>query len=135
MQRRTPRSTRTDTLFPYTTLFRSLGDVAGNVLRPLLLHRLRVVEVELAVLDAPGVGIDRRGVALRDRPGAVAAVLRCVARRIGGEGVAVGGRGETPDGAPMAVSELVLAPPRLAVVSGGHRVVATDGGRAEVHTS
>src|SRR3546814_1467482 len=63
----------------------------------------------LAVLDAPGVGIDRRGVALRDRPGAVAAVLRCVARRIGGEGVAVGGRGETPDGALMAVSELVLA--------------------------
>src|SRR3546814_14603451 len=107
MQRRTPRSTRTDTLFPYTTLFRSLGDVAGNVLRPLLLHRLRVVEVELAVLDAPGVGIDRRGVAMRDRPGAVAAVLRCVARRIGGEGVAVGGRGETPDGALMAVSELV----------------------------
>src|SRR3546814_8362378 len=24
---RTPRSTRTDTLFPYTTLFRSMGDV------------------------------------------------------------------------------------------------------------
>src|SRR3546814_15260061 len=27
MIRRPPRSTRTDTLFPYTTLFRSLGDV------------------------------------------------------------------------------------------------------------
>src|SRR3546814_16839227 len=26
MIRRTPRSTRTDTLFPYTTLFRSVGD-------------------------------------------------------------------------------------------------------------
>src|SRR3546814_15715059 len=26
MKRRTPRSTRTDTLFPYTTLFRSDGD-------------------------------------------------------------------------------------------------------------
>src|SRR3546814_13363760 len=31
MLRRPPRSTRTDTLFPYTTLFRSLGDgVVGN---------------------------------------------------------------------------------------------------------
>src|SRR3546814_18020889 len=29
MIRRPPRSTRTDTLFPYTTLFRSLGVVAG----------------------------------------------------------------------------------------------------------
>src|SRR3546814_15070018 len=81
----------------------------------------------LPVLDVPGVGVDRRGVALRDRPGAVAAVLRCVARRIGGEGVAVGGRGETPDGALMAVSELVLALDRPAVVEVGDRVVATDG--------
>src|SRR3546814_7320035 len=37
MIRRPPRSTRTDTLFPYTTLFRSaererdVGDAAGNV--------------------------------------------------------------------------------------------------------
>src|SRR3546814_19466080 len=30
MRRRPPRSTRTDTLFPYTTLFRS-PDIAGNV--------------------------------------------------------------------------------------------------------
>src|SRR3546814_18688401 len=29
MTRRPPRSTRTDTLFPYTTLFRSLDDVAN----------------------------------------------------------------------------------------------------------
>src|SRR3546814_19653298 len=28
MRRRPPKSTRTDTLFPYTTLFRSLGEVA-----------------------------------------------------------------------------------------------------------
>src|SRR3546814_16250314 len=31
MRRRPPRSTRTDTLFPYTTLFRSLGRVAVGV--------------------------------------------------------------------------------------------------------
>src|SRR3546814_12868974 len=30
MSRRPPRSTRTDTLFPYTTLFRSVGDYRGR---------------------------------------------------------------------------------------------------------
>src|SRR3546814_19973976 len=33
MIRRPPRSTRTDTLFPYTTLFRSI-DVSGKTLMP-----------------------------------------------------------------------------------------------------
>src|SRR3546814_9191741 len=32
MIRRPPRSTRTDTLFPYTTLFRSVAEVARRVL-------------------------------------------------------------------------------------------------------
>src|SRR3546814_6591730 len=31
MIRRPPRSTRTDTLFPYTTLFRSLGTMGASV--------------------------------------------------------------------------------------------------------
>src|SRR3546814_9890638 len=31
MIRRPPRSTRTDTLFPYTTLFRSLGEDVGAI--------------------------------------------------------------------------------------------------------
>src|SRR3546814_18383469 len=35
MIRRPPRSTRTDTLFPYTTLFRSIGDFAAEVYAPL----------------------------------------------------------------------------------------------------
>src|SRR3546814_26696 len=43
MIRRTPRSTRTDTLFPYTTLFRSV-DLFQDRLRDLL---LRVVELLL----------------------------------------------------------------------------------------
>src|SRR3546814_13505032 len=34
MRRRPPRSTRTDTLFPYTTLFRSLASAAGLELVP-----------------------------------------------------------------------------------------------------
>src|SRR3546814_12711913 len=33
MIRRPPRSTRTDTLFPYTTLFRSLGHEGAGVVR------------------------------------------------------------------------------------------------------
>src|SRR3546814_14781648 len=42
MIRRQPRSTRTDTLFPYTTLFRSLAGVRARtdrLLRPLLFWR------------------------------------------------------------------------------------------------
>src|SRR3546814_13559681 len=31
MTPRPPRSTRTDTLFPYTTLFRSLADIAAEI--------------------------------------------------------------------------------------------------------
>src|SRR3546814_8778178 len=41
MIRRPPRSTRTDTLFPYTTLFRSLAAGAG--------HRLRLQAGQLAL--------------------------------------------------------------------------------------
>src|SRR3546814_9631124 len=42
MIRRPPRSTRTDTLFPYTTLFRSL--VASLALMPLSNHRASEIE-------------------------------------------------------------------------------------------
>src|SRR3546814_9745140 len=56
MIRRPPRSTRTDTLFPYTTLFRSIGfsDEAGERLPPVT--ALHIV----AALDqraARGVGL------------------------------------------------------------------------------
>src|SRR3546814_6642038 len=36
MIRRPPRSTRTDTLFPYTTLFRSSGDNCGSPTRSII---------------------------------------------------------------------------------------------------
>src|SRR3546814_6254486 len=39
MIRRPPRSTRTDTLFPYTTLFRSLGPARMRRVRRSLRHR------------------------------------------------------------------------------------------------
>src|SRR3546814_5482079 len=54
MIRRPPRSTRTDTLFPYTTLFRSLGDV-----------EIRFVERQR--LDQHGVIGEDRANLLRDR--------------------------------------------------------------------
>src|SRR3546814_1814989 len=48
MIRRPPRSTRTDTLFPYTTLFRSVVDVEHR--------RLRAVEIDVVEIDAdPGL--------------------------------------------------------------------------------
>src|SRR3546814_8152255 len=40
MIRRPPRSTRTDTLFPYTTLFRSVEDIAAVARRALAARRL-----------------------------------------------------------------------------------------------
>src|SRR3546814_11725230 len=51
MIRRPPRSTRTDTLFPYTTLFRS---VEGGGIDHLDLHRLLRLAVALAA-NHPGM--------------------------------------------------------------------------------
>src|SRR3546814_12869976 len=54
MIRRPPRSTRTDTLCPYTTLFRSIG--AGGD------RQLRGLGIDAAIdlkIDLPAAGIDR----------------------------------------------------------------------------
>src|SRR3546814_5219511 len=64
MIRRPPRSTRTDTLFPYTTLFRSLAD--GVLFGALALGLGRAVVVRL--FKAVGNGGDR-GIAERQRAG------------------------------------------------------------------
>src|SRR3546814_18267604 len=48
MIRRPPRSTRTDTLFPYTTLFRSEGAFTAPVLR----EAARAARVEMPVVEA-----------------------------------------------------------------------------------
>src|SRR3546814_14034428 len=87
MSRRPPRFTRTDTLFPYTTLFRSRGNMSGSLRRQRLFGaflRLAVphlgVETGLsqqagmrAALDDPAgvedddlVGRDHRRQAVRD---------------------------------------------------------------------
>src|SRR3546814_15089435 len=57
MIRRPPRSTRTDTLFPYTTLFRSPpGTASGSDTRPspLLLQRHLVEAAQLARMQLRG---------------------------------------------------------------------------------
>src|SRR3546814_9624215 len=50
MIRRPPRSTRTDTLFPYTTLFRSSGEHLGNIYRMLLSATGNIFQLLLTVL-------------------------------------------------------------------------------------
>src|SRR3546814_5068986 len=65
MLRRPPRSTRTDTLFPYTTLFRSLRVVGGIGI--VGHHRQLLVEVGLR-LGAGGLAAER-AIALRIRVG------------------------------------------------------------------
>src|SRR3546814_9073916 len=63
MIRRPPRSTRTDTLFPYTTLFRSIGDRDGDgdaLPRPdRRLRQDRRAEVELRVAEPEAEGPER----------------------------------------------------------------------------
>src|SRR3546814_7248544 len=88
MIRRPPRSTRPDTLFPYTTLFRS----AGKILHPArvvdLLARMADADddhlVEIAVtepLDAPRLGEAREHrVAVEDIKDRIAALGRLAGR-------------------------------------------------------
>src|SRR3546814_16030827 len=56
MIRRPPRSTRTDTLFPYTTLFRSVGEEASLSLRSafMLQETQHIVDLDAERRGAPG---------------------------------------------------------------------------------
>src|SRR3546814_9312306 len=87
MLRRPPRSTRTDTLFPYTTLFRSRASAAASSRRATRsLHRLDHLEA-VALRDqarAAEAGIDHgfvRQVAVGDQPQAAAGL-----EHLGGDG-------------------------------------------------
>src|SRR3546814_11826057 len=104
MIRRPPRSTRTDTLFPYTTLFRSAwladADIAAAVLRvvadahdvaarqPQAARPLNLEEEEFGGIGGPSdfesaaferPALDRRPVVIADKP----AVLEPPANQIG----------------------------------------------------
>src|SRR3546814_10200029 len=78
MIRRPPRSTRTDTLFPYTTLFRSLGGSSsadgglGTDLVRGVLVRDRIDDTALFEIDHEArvdPAVDRRPLALLATPG------------------------------------------------------------------
>src|SRR3546814_2487331 len=104
MIRRPPRSTRTDTLFPYTTLFRSCPPTEGQVL--LDLGRMdRIVEIDerlaYAVIE-PGVTQGQLSSRLEER--GLALALDCTGA--GTEASIVGnilerGFGHTPYGGPL----------------------------------
>src|SRR3546814_4454042 len=55
MIRRPPRSTRTDTLFPYTTLFRSVGRADGKIgvveIVARVVHHAGAVAIAVAIAD------------------------------------------------------------------------------------
>src|SRR3546814_16227681 len=66
MVRRPPRSTRTDTLFPYTTLFRSIGTImVGNVFR-IIMPAQRALVAAIAENRTPDPALPAKGL-LRSR--------------------------------------------------------------------
>src|SRR3546814_7098842 len=94
MIRRPPRSTRTDTLFPYTTLFRSEG---------------AQIRLDVAIM----IGRDRIELRLGDRSGGAEQIDRDAARRIlAAERIEVVGRVDRllqtlADDVPARIGELV----------------------------
>src|SRR3546814_18263188 len=66
MIRRPPRSTRTDTLFPYTTLFRSLSSARSRGARSSLWLRAILTFLEIQTAFAGGIrqGLDRKSTRL-----------------------------------------------------------------------
>src|SRR3546814_19627246 len=80
MRRRPPRSTRTDTLFPYTTLFRSI-DYAYYYMPVNVDHRVGFAANRPSVVGGIYVfqqkaSISRRGLAARDARAVVCAASR-----------------------------------------------------------
>src|SRR3546814_10033066 len=72
MSRRPPRSTRTDTLFPYTTLFRSTGSVGRHRHRRFGGGLCRIGDAERRARERPRAARREDGVHPR-RPASVAA--------------------------------------------------------------
>src|SRR3546814_2273879 len=108
MTRRPPRSTRTDTLFPYTTLFRSVA-----------------VEREQQRDQYPGHAEVDRHAAVRDRPDAIPAVGADILRHHRADRGADRERGHL---------DIVPQLQRRAIGGGGDETLAVDQ-RSEEHTS
>src|SRR3546814_7397201 len=143
MVRRTPRSTRTDTLFPYTTLFRSTVD---RRLRVALGNRLRVhqVEVAAAVLRLRGIAVPALHVEVVDADVADRATIQVrLAHHAHQCGVAAVGRAVDArprrvrdalgDGPAHRVGEVVLHRGAPLAVTGELEARAVTAGAALVH--
>src|SRR3546814_14509612 len=63
MRRRPPRSTRTDTRCPYTTLFRSLADAGGAKEEEAAERPVRVLQARAGTADGGGHGLHGIGLA------------------------------------------------------------------------
>src|SRR3546814_12430272 len=90
MIRRPPRSTRTDTLFPYTTLFRSMGDRRAVQQQLLAFVGARVADALVPLLHEAGP-VRREGAEQGDQVGRADQVdaagegIRSEERRVGKE--------------------------------------------------
>src|SRR3546814_17292336 len=96
MRRRPPRSTRTDTLFPYTTLFRSLFDAAGLLFfavagaqKAMEFGLSLVMSALLGMLTGIGGGMTR-DVPLAEIPHVLRSDLYAVAALVGASIVVIG---------------------------------------------
>src|SRR3546814_12924789 len=89
MIRRPPRSTRTDTLFPYTTLFRSHDDLVKLILRetldPLQGERLAAFDARLGELRRRRSQVHGEQLPSRLAEADPAQTLRTDERRVGNE--------------------------------------------------
>src|SRR3546814_15445478 len=114
MIRRPPRATRTDTLFPYTTLFRSVGTLALQWLDYQRMARLHVGDVYDFLLGAGFLALGLWiGTRVRGRRGAAPAF----------------------DGNPRALPERGISPRGNAVVRGIAAGSATKQMAANIHVS
>src|SRR3546814_20749882 len=78
MIRRPPRSTRTDTLFPYTTLFRSAERTALRAARDVVVTERAALGAAGVVAGAIGAGIGKAGAVAVAMLGALGLVARVV---------------------------------------------------------
>src|SRR3546814_9657848 len=126
MNRRPPRSTRTDNLFPYTTLFRSQSQRAGLVVQRLA---VAAVDEERSAVAEGGIELrqrEHRAIAVACIDLHVAAQLRA-AQRFGGHRAGRLHQGRERD---------AFALQRFAVCRGGDRYARQRGQRrSEEHTS
>src|SRR3546814_16800132 len=107
MIRRPPRSTRTDTLFPYTTLFRSAAARRLNRAVSVISYGIANLEAQLSLqlFDREGTRKPKLTTAGR----AVLAEARAVSTGIDGRGAEVKGRLEGREGEGAHAVEVLFA--------------------------